>query len=348
MRLSLITLAAASVIFLTSCGEQKKSNNVVRPVLAIKVKQTSEFPRRSFPGKAKAVEEANLAFGVDGTLDKLPIKVGDEVKKDSIIASLNQRDFISKLNAARAELTRNEKNLQRANELVKKDFISKSEFDRIFAATQMSRSKVEVAKKALEDSTITAPFDGVITNKFVDNFESVRAKQVIARILDIAEIEMIVQIPESLISRINRVSTVSVVYDAYPLIQYVAKIKEVGREASRTTRTFPVTLIMPQQKAIKILPGMAGVARVKDIKGDVDNKKILIPVNALFTPSNQKQSHVWVVIDNKVQMKPVEVANLTSQGVFIKSGLNPGEIIVIAGVNSLQKGQTVSLMLKNE
>lgn len=339
-------VACLSLSLLLGCQEQKQEKPVIRSVYAIKVDKTKDFPKRAFPGKAKAVEQANLAFGVDGTLAKLPINVGDQVKKGDIIAQLNQRDFISQVNSAKAELNKNEKNLARAKQLVAKDYISKSDYDKIVSKTDVARAELEVAEKALEDSTIRAPFNGEITSKYVENYESVRAKQVIARILNISGIEMVVQIPENLISRLHHVKTVDVVFDAYPNVHYTATIKEISREASRTTRTYPVNLIMSQKPDAKIFPGMAGLARVKELKEIAKEEKMIIPIGALFTPNNKKQSFVWVVKDGKVIKQRVEVDQLTTRGAVIKAGLTPGDMVVIAGVHSLKAGQQVKVMTK--
>lgn len=329
---------------LVACQEPPKKPETIRPVYAIEVQESSNFPRRAFPGKAQPVEQANVSFGVDGTLKKLPINVGDEVTKGTLLAQLNQRDFISRLNAAKAELVRNQRNLKRAEELLQKDFISRAEYDRIFAAVEMSQSRVEVAQKAVEDSTIEAPFDGVITEKFVENYEAVRSKQVIARILDISDIEMVIQIPEFLINRIRYVKTVAVIFDTFPDVPFEARIKEIGREASTNTRTFPVTLIMPQNKEYKILPGMAGMARAKDVADGAQKQQILIPVGALFAAKSTRSDHVWRVEQGMVYKTKVELGSITSQGAYIKSGLKAGDVVVVAGVHSLQEGQKVKMM----
>lgn len=342
-----LPLVVALLVGIVGCGDQPAQKSPVRGVYVVQASMTGQVGKRSFPGKAKAVEEANLSFDVNGTLNKLPIKVGDEVKKGQLLASLDERDFIARLNSAKAELDKSEKNLARAKKLVKQDFVSQAEYDRMFATVQVNRSNVDVAKKALEDTDITAPFDGVITQKFVENFEAVRAKQVIARILDISDIEMIVEIPENLMSKLRRIKTVEVVFDSYPDKPFTATIKEVGQEASTTTRTFPVTLVMAQAKDFKILPGMSGNASAKAFHDDGNKpRNYLLPVAAVFTPNDQKKNFVWVVDTktNTVSMRPVEMVTINANGAVIKSGIKADEWIVAAGVHQLRENQKVKLL----
>lgn len=331
------------LLSLMGCQGQPPKKELLRPALVMTVSTVEELPRRSFPGKAKPVEEANLSFDVSGSLEKFPIKIGDSMKQGQLIAQLDQRDFIAKLNAAKAELIKNKRNLERAKNLVKKDFISKAEFDKISAAVDVSKSQVDLANKALLDSSIKAPFDGIITMTYVENFEAVRAKQIIARLLDISDIEMVINIPENLIRYLKQVKTVDVVYDAYPEHHFTARIKEVSKEASSRTRTYPITLIMKQSEKFKILPGMAGVAKAKEIiENENAFKQIVIPITAVFTPDDQKQDYVWLVDKNhRVKRKKVTISAINQQGAFIKKGLSMGDMIVVAGVHSLREGQVI-------
>ena len=342
-KLCLLVIIAS---LLGACQQEEKPKPVTRGVYAMEVKLASSMPTRAFPGKAKAVEEANLSFDVSGTLSKLPIKVGDEVKKGQVLAQLDKRNFTAKLNSAKAELERSSKNLKRAKNLVAQDFISQAEYDRIVAAVTVATSNVDLAQKALEDTTIIAPFDGVITKTYVENFEAIKPKQVIARILDISEIEMIVQIPEHGISRLRQVKAIEVLFDAYPDTPLMAKIKEIGKEATQTTRTYPITLIMDQPKSFKILPGMAGMAQAKTLSKGESQSTFILPISAVFTPNDEKKDYVWVLNKekNKVSKVAVKVDQISAQGAYIQSGIKAGDWVVTAGANSLHQDQQVRLL----
>ena len=202
------------------------------------------------------------------------------------------------------------------------------------------------AQDALEDTWLRAPFAGYIAQTFVENYQDVRAKQPIVRLLDLSRIEMVVNIPESLISLTPYVKDIEVRFDAFADRVIPATLKEVGTEASETTRTYPVTLIMDQPEDIKILPGMAGktTARV-DLPDDTVSKGVEVPVSALFAGKGEQQ-FVWVIDDNTktVRRREVSVGELTSRGITVTKGLTPGEWIATAGVHYLREGQKVRLL----
>ena len=81
------------------CQEEVPQKETIRPVRAVQVSDPSEFAKRWFPGQAKAIQEVDLSFRVSGPLIKLPVKVGDEVRKGRELARIDPRDFEVNLRA---------------------------------------------------------------------------------------------------------------------------------------------------------------------------------------------------------------------------------------------------------
>jgi RND family efflux transporter MFP subunit len=333
---------------LTSCDTKPPIvKEVIRPIAAIKVGETQKITGRKFPGQAKATQEVDLAFDVAGKLIERPVNIGDAVKQGDVIAQLNPRDFKARVKSTGSELNKSQKNFRRAKELIKDGNISQLDYDRVETAVDVAEANLDIAQKALADSVIKAPFDGHISNLYVENYQAVLPKKVIARLLDTSQIEMVVQIPENLISKVSYLEDIRVTFDAFPDLALAASIKEVSNEASQTTRTYPITLIMPQGDTVSILPGMAGsVTGTLVMPGASDAlEQLVVPVKAVFTPNTQKQDHVWVIDEKSgsVHLRAVKTGHLTQSGIQIVNGLQAGEWIAIAGVHTLREGQTVRL-----
>jgi RND family efflux transporter MFP subunit len=197
---------------------------------------------------------------------------------------------------------------------------------------------------------LKAPFDGIITATYVENYEDVKAKQPIVRLIDNSRIEMIVSIPEVLISHADYLKEAGKVFrvrfDSFPGREIEAQIKEVGKEASRTTRTYPVTLIMDQPEDIKILPGMAGnAASTISPPGIQGRLQTVIPETAVFSPEENK-TFVWIIDEKskKVNKREVKTGDLMDSGITIREGIEPGEWIATAGVHYLKEGQEVRIL----
>ncbi len=363
-------LATLLLSTLSGCGESEPERSVIRPVRAAIVGDVGGLQRRGFPGRAQATQTVDLPFRVSGPLITFPVNVGDKVKEAEVVARIDPRDFEvnlrnvqSQLAQSKARLARAEKSFTRQINILQADPGATSEAavdrareqrDAAVANVDSLTASVVSAEDQLADTYLRAPFDGVVVATFVENFENVRGKQPIVRILDSSHIEMVVNIPENLITLVPLVQSVTMQFDAFPGREFKGSVKEIGSEASQTTRTFPVTLIMEQPQDALILPGMAGGARVNkmDESAQRARKGVGVPIGAVFTPDAETRSHIWVVKPTEgdlgvLERRPVMTGDLTRLGVLITEGISAGEMVVTAGVHSVQEGQTVRILKEN-
>lgn len=207
---------------------------------------------------------------------------------------------------------------------------------------------VGAARNQLEYSVLTAPFDGKVAARYVDNFQTVQAKQPIVRLLDVSKIEITVQIPESLISLVPQVKKVACRFDAFAGQEFFGVVTKIGSEASQTTRTYPVTVQIDQPSELTILPGMTATVRNYPAEGEEGNhvNDLIIPPTSIFTREGEQQSYVWVIDETgkKVVSRAVKTGALTNVGVKVLEGLQPGEQIVSSGVNALRENQEVKIL----
>jgi len=366
-----LVLSILMLSTLSGCSETEPESTVIRPVRAVKVDDVAGLQRRGFPGRAQATQEIDLAFRVGGPLITRPANVGDEVKLGEVVARIDPRDFEVSLTNVRAQLAEAEAASERAaNDYQRQLNIfnadpgatsetaverAREERNRAAANVDSLTASVAAAQDALDDTQLGAPFDGTVVATYVDNFQNVRAKQPIVRILDTSHIEMVVNVPESMITMVPLVQSVKLQFDAHPGREFEGTVKEIGTEAAQTTRTFPVTLIMKQPDDIVILPGMAGRATPDkvDLPEERQQRGVGVPVGAVFTPDTETESHVWVIKPTEgglgvLERRPVKTGDMTRLGVLVTEGLSAGEWIVTAGVHSIREGQTVRILKGNE
>jgi RND family efflux transporter MFP subunit len=349
---------------LFSCADEPvQEAEQIRPVRAVQVAAQVKGSGRSFPGTAKATQEVDLSFRVEGPLITFPVGIGDRVKAGDVLASIDPRDYEIALNNAQGQLNKAEANAKRTQSeydrelnILQQDAGATSQAavdrkeanrDQAKADVKSLRASVSAAEDRLSYTRLKAPYDGVVVSTFVENFETVLPRQIIVRVLDDSQIEMIVNIPENLISLVPDVRDILVRFDSYPDRSLEATVKEIGSEASKTTGTYPVTLIMEQPEDIKILPGMAGTATgTLPVSGAVDQPGMpVVPIGAVFTPDTEKQDHVWIIDEKSggVELRVVKTGNLTRSGIQVIDGLQTGEWIAIAGVHTLREGQIVRI-----
>jgi RND family efflux transporter MFP subunit len=288
------------------------------------------------------------------------VKVGDKMKLGDLVARIDPRDFEVQQRKAEGELQRKVAYRERAKSeyerllgIQKKGtgLVSEVKVDRAREDYQIAKAdiatyqaSVDATKDAVSYTHLKAPFDGTIVATHVDNYEYVQARQSIVRLLDSSRVEFVFNVPETMISLVPQVANIRVRFDAFPEVEIPAEIKEIGSEASATTRTYPVTLIMDQPEGVEILPGMAGKVKGKaHSQGGENGTAIMIPMTAIFSPESGGQSFVWVIDQGTktVSRRAVKLDGLSAAGVTVQDGLQAGESIAIAGVNFLSEGQQV-------
>ncbi len=346
MKASAVLALWSAPLFLTGCQEAP-TPEPIRPIVSMIVQDEETFVNRWWPGRAKAALEVDLGFEVSGQLQERAVVVGDIVEAGAIMARLDPRDFQNLLARAKAERDRAQAQLGRVAEAAASGAVSRQDLDDARARFNQSQAQVRIRQKAVDDSRIVAPFDGVVSQTFVDNFQNVQVKQPVIRFLDVSTIEMVINIPEDRINLVRYVTDVRVRFDAIPGVEIPATIKEVGNEASAATRTYPITLSMKPPAGVDVKPGMAGEATAKVNLPDSRPAGIEIPTAAIFSPDDVEggKTFVWIVDEETqtVDRREVATGEITLRGGTLVTGIEPKERVVIAGVSYLRGGQKVRI-----
>ena len=201
----------------------------------------------------------------------------------------------------------------------------------------MNQAKAQAAVSGNQSryTALVADRDGVITQIRAEPGQVVDAGEMVAQIADTRQIEVLVAVPESRMAGLKAGDSVTIKLWADREKTYNGKVREIAPAASSATRAFDVRIAMTDaDEAVKL--GMTAGVRFAQTEAD----KVMIPSTAL-TQINGKNA-VWV-IDKGGIANPREVVagQYTENGVIITSGLQAGEMVAIAGVHTLLKGQKV-------
>ncbi|MFA7014055.1 MAG: efflux RND transporter periplasmic adaptor subunit, partial [Desulfobacterales bacterium] len=216
------------------------------------------------------------------------------------------------------------------------------EIDAMNARMSGIRSQLNQARNALSDTVLSAPFSGYISQKLIENFETVRAGQPIVLFLDVSQIEVTVGIPEELVVQKSAFQDFFCEFDTYPGKRFAAVLKEIGKKPRPSNQTYPVTVtIQPGADTARLQPGMAATLRFS-VPSEKKHRPIILPVEAVVNEGG-KTSFVWIYDPEtfSVSSRPVTLGQMLTDGIEIIEGLEPDQWVVIAGASYLKPDETV-------
>jgi RND family efflux transporter MFP subunit len=358
-KLGLGLLIASSIAF-SGCSRQEEEVQEVlpRPVKAYVIGGDEVAEIRRLPARVYASQRAEISFRVPGLIVELPVKEGDLIEKGQLLARLDQKDYQTTVNDRQAKFDEARSNFDRGKDLVKDGFISKVDFDKLESSFKTSKANLEQAKLDLSYTSLSAPFDGQVAKRYVQNNEEVRQKQAVFAVQNTEQLDIKFDVPERLLLRLQDVNekTEAAPEDrpvtayarfstdgkSYPLVY-----KEIATRADQQTRTFEATFSLDTPEGITVLPGMTAEVDIDlGVLFGTRDFEIYVPNTAVFAdPTGASRKLVWVVdLDQMtVQSRAVKTAELLADRIKIVSGLNAGESVVSAGVHQLEEGQKVRL-----
>ena len=329
---------------------------------------------RRYFGTVQGGKRADLSFRVSGTLSKINAEKGASVKRGALLATLDPRDYNTRVRQAQSTLAQAKAQYENAQadftryeNLYKQRVIAKAQYDSYKTQVDVTKSAVATAEAgvksaqdALKDTELRAPFSGVITERTVENYQDVTAKQTIFTLQDLSALEVVFNIPDNdvilapipqvrsiadLQKNAGKLYTMNARFDAIPDKVFPLGLKEIAPQAT-ASNTYPVTATMPKQDDVRILPGMAVNVEVvfNGEPQEDDEGKYLVPTTAILNEGSN--SYVWLYRDGTAEKIPVTVGLIQNNAYIEIEGndLRNGDSVITAGVYFLHEGQHVRLL----
>jgi membrane fusion protein (multidrug efflux system) len=302
-------------------------------------------------GTLQAVETVDLKPEIDGLIAAIDVAEGEQVEKGQRLFSLDDRKLLRQRQATQAALRAAvvrrddaQREYRRISDLFERGIETQTRHDAaeavyLAADAEVARweAEVELVQARLEDTQITAPFAGVISEHDVDPGAYVRAGDHLATLHRVAETEVAFTIPERFMGRVRTGQPVAVTVTAFPGREFPGEVNFVSPQIDETTRDFLVRARVDNPDSL-LKPGAFATAVV------TIGERAAVPVvpeEALV--ATRSGYIVFVINSHTARRRAVQIGLRAAGKVEIRSGLEPGEAVVVAGQLSVSDGVSVRL-----
>jgi RND family efflux transporter MFP subunit len=281
-------------------------------------------------------------------------------EEGQVLARLDPADYELVLEDRQATYDNARANFERGKELVVDGNISRMDYDRMEANFRSASAALSQAQKDLEYTVLTSPFRGRVAERHVENFEDVLAKQTVFTLQDISQLDVIIDLPESVVRMVRSdisdegsIGTDETVSSTRAFARFEGRSdeqfpllpKEIATRANDQTQTFRATFTMEAPATFTVLPGMTTTVLLdlSRLMGSESVKRV--PVRAVQADSGL-QPRVWVLDSQSmtVSARPVTIGRMSRGMIEISAGLEGGEEIVAVGAPYLAQGMRVTRM----
>ncbi|MBF9030251.1 efflux RND transporter periplasmic adaptor subunit [Rhodobacterales bacterium HKCCE3408] len=310
-----------------------------RPVVVAEVEGGNGSLTRQFFGQVAAAQTVDLAFQVGGQLEDFPVIEGQTVPEGALVAQLDLAPFELALQQAEARFDQAERAVDRLTRL-QGTAASPVALEDAQTEARLAEIAVDSARLDLEHATLRSPFAGLVASRNVSNYTTISPGTPVVRLHDMSDIRIEIDVPEILFQRAGADPDLSI-FARFPASdeEYPVTIREFNAEASSVGQTFGITLGMAPPEGLSVLPGSS--ATIVATIGSGDGPPHIPPTAVAMGPDGSTSVFVFDAGTDTVSERPIELGADAHGRPVVLSGLEPGEEIVIAGVNALSDGMQV-------
>lgn len=339
MKKRYITLIAILLCISTGCSKKPMRESHFKSVKLDTVQHCDLAEVLIFPGKVEAGKDINIAFKVAGTIEEIPVKQGEFVNKDEIIAIMDPRDYQTQLDATTAEYNAIKGEAERIIALYQDSSIARNDYEKALYGLKQITAKLQAHQNALNDTKLRAPFDGYIQKIIFDKNETVAAGMAVISMISNSLNQVSINIPiKSYIERDN-FESYSCTFDIMPDKEFPLELIGISPKANMN-QLYNVKLQFTENNP-NITPGMSTTVTI--VQQAKSEKRLEIPLSAIFHKEGATYVMIYNPVTSTVETRQVNIDSIDRNSMaLITNGLNEGEIVVSAGVNSLKDGDKVT------
>jgi RND family efflux transporter MFP subunit len=354
MKTIIVVMIGLSLLVLFSgCGPAEENPSVEATPRAVRV---DTITSRDLPimvnsvGRLAPNRSVVLSAQVSGILKQYDADVGYRVDSSGSLAILDAMDYTlalreaeANLDAARVRQSAAKNTFVRAGRLLPEKAITPELFDKAEAEYKSAKAQVAqlanmvaLARRRLGKTTILAPFEGYVTQRFVELGQNVSVGDPVMQVADMSTMRVKIYINELDYVHLDKEDPVTITVEAFSQSPIAGRVDKIGISADARTNTFEIEILVDNPD-FRLKAGLT--ARVA-IQTEVIPNAVMIPQNSVIFRERSKE--VFVVDENNMAVaRDVVLGRVDGSDVRVLEGLSSGDRLVVAGGQYLKPGDKV-------
>lgn len=311
--------------------------NTVIPIITDTARYHDATREFSVNGTFVPFREISVVSESQGKVISIATHTGSQVKSGQELLRVDNELLASQVETAKFNLEKADKDLKRYEVLSKNDAITAQQYEAAKQVSLNARTEYSAARIQFANSTIKAPFDGIITRQYIETGSWLVPGAPVFDIVELSKVKLIARLTGNELENVKKGETVQVTVDAYQGIVYNGVVDAIVVKADPAKR-YNVEVVVKNQSGNFLKPGMWGSVK---FAGQQGSKLLTIPRKAIT--GSIKDPSVFVVRGDSVIERKITALVIDDKNIAVSQGLNAGDVIVISGQINLVNGSKIKL-----
>ncbi len=287
-------------------------------------------------GTLEAENEVDLVARVSGPVTQLKTEEGQRVKKGQLLATIDDREIVAQLEVSRVRLDEAGQSFERIKQLFEKELIARDAYDQAFASFESAKGDLERLEVQLAYTRITAPFSGLVVQRYVKFAEFLQNGARLFRLSDFDPLLCPIQVPERELSKLKIGQRAELAVESFDT-RFEARVLRVSPVVDSASGTVKVTLEVDGQG--KLRPGMFA-----NVFLEMANRPDALVVPKVALALDSLGNTIYVVANGLAERRDLELGFRNDELLEVLSGVEQGEQIVIVGQDGLTDGTPIEIL----
>ncbi len=310
------------------------------PAIPVAVEPAVRGPIASYYSTTATLEpnkEADILARVSGVVTSIKAEEGDAVQKGDDVLVIQDDEYRYRLAQAEAEVDKQQTKFNRLQKMFEGNLVSADEFDTARTDFEAAKAARDLAKLELSYTRVVSPFRGRVTRRLVDPGQTVSNGTPLFSVADMSRLLAKVHVPSREFGKIQSDQPVELTLDSNQK-QLRGRISLVSPVIEPSTGTIKVTV------EISDYPPGTRPGDFAEVRVVTERHPDAVLVNKVAVVTDRSEQVVFVAADSTAERRVVEVGFTDDEHAEIRSGIQPGERVVVQGQRSLKHGSPLKIM----